>query len=121
MLRKGVKSLQASKLPTVSTELHTKPGSFKVQKICRLFASTVPKSQVLVNAEKSLQKSPVVPLPPLPENHELMRITRTDRRYSPMVLVLGAGAKHEYLEGTCEKYQDHCRINPARRVRSQPH
>ena len=65
------------------------------------------KSQVNPLSIQSLQKSPVHPLPPLPENHELMRITQTDRKYSPMVLVLGwTDAKHQYLQSTCEKYQD---------------
>ena len=122
-MRKGVKCLQTSKHPSVPSvsrmpqpqekEFHTKPGSRtgkKVQKNRRLFASTVPKSELLVHAEKeiqSLQMSPVHPLPALPENFEIMKITQTDYKWSPMVLVLGwAGAKHKNLQKYCKIYQD---------------
>ena len=97
--------------------LYTSPGSRTVNKFPkngRLFASTVPKSELLKNAEnqiKSMQmrqmsQFPDPLLPPVPEKIEIMKITQNDP-WSPIVLVFGwAGANHKNLQKYCQIYQN---------------
>ena len=122
LLRTSVRTLQTSQVPAVSKlsqgkDLLTKQGSrswcveegpFPGRRTSRLVTSTGPKSELLVNAEKSMKKGKVsCPWLPLPEKFELMKITQSKDHRSPIVLVLGwAGANHKNLQKYSQIYQN---------------